>query len=402
MKPIVQILPLKSAVSQNPTGKFPVLIRLLAPELPQEVGVRPPLNISFVIDRSGSMSGIIENAKRAVIHALGQLLPTDTVSVVIYDDDVEVLIPATLAVDVSAMQRIVSGITVGGSTNLFGGWHQGATQVASRLDPRALNRVILLSDGQANHGETRLSEISRHVAELARNGVSTTTMGLGAGFNEDLMVAMGQAGEGNFYFIESAEQIEPIFAHELNGMLTTQASRVRLRLEGDRLKYELLNRYSLNKYHQYRLPNLVAGRTTDLLFQFEVQPDQGLKAVLRLSWDDRSGERRRDYILLELPAVAEEVYQALPEDPQVAAMVLRFEAIQAREEATRRLDLGDLTGAREVLLMSRSFMVGREEYLGRDIAEMLRLETEMELDPNRARKRAYDQAYRDRRGRHDS
>ena len=401
MKPIVQILPLKSAVSQNPTGKFPVLIRLLAPELPQEVGVRPPLNISFVIDRSGSMSGIIEDAKRAVIHALGQLLPTDTVSVVIYDDDVEVLIPATLAVDVSAMQRIVSGIRVGGSTNLFGGWHQGATQVASRLDTRALNRVILLSDGQANHGETGLSEISRHVAELARNGVSTTTMGLGAGFNEDLMVAMGQAGEGNFYFIESAEQIEPIFARELNGMLTTQASRVRLRLEGDRLKYDLLNRYSLNKYHQYRLPNLLAGRTTDLLFQFELQPDQGLKAVLRLSWDDRSGERRRDYILLELPGVAEDAYQALPENPQVAAMVLRFEAVEAREEATRRLDMGDLIGARGVLQMSRSLMVGYEVYLSRDIDEILRLETEMELDRNRARKRAYDQAHRDLWGRDD-
>lgn len=402
MQPTVQILPLKSAVSQNPTHKFPVLIRLSTPQLPQEVGVRPPLNISFVIDRSGSMSGIIESAKQAVIHALGQLLPTDTVSVVTYDDKVEVLVPATLAVDVSALQRMVASITVGGSTNLFGGWHQGATQVASRLDSRALNRVILLSDGHANHGETRLAEVSRHVAELARNGVSTTTMGFGAGFNEDLMVAMGQAGEGNFYFIESVEEIEPVFARELNGMLTTQASRVRLRLEGEHLKYELLNQYTLNKYHQYRLPNLLAGRTTDLLFQFEVQPGQGLKAMLRLSWDDRTSERRRDYILLELPLVAEDMYQTLPEDPQVAAMVARFEGIRAREEATRRLDMGDLTGAREALQMSRSLMVGREPYLQRDIDEMLRLETEMELDPNRARKRSYDQVYRDRRGRDDS
>jgi len=82
--------------------------------------------------------------------------------------------------------------------------------------------VLLLSDGQANHGERRPQIIAEHVRGLTGHGVSTSTVGLGRSYNEDLMRAMADAGDGNFEHIEDPAQLPAFFESELQGFSRTR------------------------------------------------------------------------------------------------------------------------------------------------------------------------------------
>ncbi len=195
---------------------------------PERRGVRPPVNLALVIDRSGSMAGDkIEKAREAAIEAVQQLAADDIVSVVIYDDAAEVLVPAQRRRDGRQIAQAIRGIEPGGSTALYDGVKHGAEEVRRHLeDRRFVHRVILLSDGLANRGPSSPAELGRLGRELMREGISVTTIGLGLGFNEDLMTQLAQRSDGNTYFVENSDDLPRIFAAELGDVLSIVARRV--------------------------------------------------------------------------------------------------------------------------------------------------------------------------------
>jgi Ca-activated chloride channel family protein len=125
--------------------------------------------------------------------------------VTIFDGQGQTIVPNTSAEDKGRVVELIQAVHPGGSTNLHGGWKEGGEQVGKNLVAGGLNRVLLLSDGLANVGETNLDAIATGVNRLAKEGVSTTTMGLGDDYNEDLLEAMAQSGDGNYYYIESPQ-----------------------------------------------------------------------------------------------------------------------------------------------------------------------------------------------------
>jgi Ca-activated chloride channel family protein len=211
-----------------------VLVELEAPPATQKPG-RDPVNLAFVLDRSGSMSGEkIELAKRAIETAVDRLLPADRFAVVCYDDKIDVVVEGTRAsreAKTNALGRLRS-IDARGSTDLCGGWLRGAEQVALELAERGVNRVLLLTDGLANVGISDPAELARHAQELRSRGVTTTTFGLGADFDEALLQSMADAGGGHFYFIENARQIEDHIASEVGELLEVVARAVTLEVTG--------------------------------------------------------------------------------------------------------------------------------------------------------------------------
>ena len=189
---------------------------------------RVPVNLSLVIDRSGSMSGDkIERAKEAALEALARLAPDDLLSVVTYDSDIQTLVPAQRVGDGRHIANLIRRIHVGGSTALFGGVSQGAAELRKHVeDRRYIHRVILLSDGVANVGPSSPEDLGRLGAALVKEGISVTTVGLGLGFNEDLMTRLAQRSDGNTYFVESSDDLPRIFAGELGDVLNVIARRV--------------------------------------------------------------------------------------------------------------------------------------------------------------------------------
>jgi len=200
--------------------------------LPQKQ--RAPINLGLVLDRSGSMAGDkLEKAKEAALMVVDRLQPDDIISLVTYDSTVDILVPATKAAAREAIREQISSLTPRGSTALFAGVSHGLEEIAKNLNPSRVNRMILLSDGQANVGPRSPNELGRLGEVAARQGISITTIGLGLGYNEDLMTQLAMRSDGNHAFAENAVDLAQIFQHELGDVLSVVAQDVQIDISFD-------------------------------------------------------------------------------------------------------------------------------------------------------------------------
>ena len=206
------------------TNEFYVYISLKGNEVAQKIK-RVPLNISIVLDRSGSMRGDkIAYARRAANFVIDQLKEDDILSIVNYDDRIEVTSPSEPVKNKEVLRKKVNALFDRGSTNLTGGMMEGFEQVKSTKREGYVNRVLLLTDGLANVGITDPQEMKRLVEQrYKQEGIALSTFGLGADYNEDLLTMLAEMGRANYYFIASADKIPDIFANELKGLLSVVA-----------------------------------------------------------------------------------------------------------------------------------------------------------------------------------
>ena len=188
---------------------------------------RASVNLAIVLDRSGSMAGEkLARAKEAAIMAIGLLNSRDIVSMVTYDSVVNVVVPATRVTDKQSIYSAIRNIRDGGRTALFAGVSKGAAEVRKFLDKTRVNRVILLSDGLANIGPSTPSELGQLGASLGKEGISVTTIGLGLGYNEDLMTQLAGMSDGHHAFDQNSADLSRIFAAEFNTALTVVANQL--------------------------------------------------------------------------------------------------------------------------------------------------------------------------------
>ena len=127
----LKLTPQRNALLKGFDNEFYALLQLTDENINQENGTKKNLNLSIVLDKSGSMSGQpFEEAKKAAVMIIQKLRPTDSISVVAYDEEVDLVVPSIECVDKTNIIRAVNNIQVGGATNLHGGWLMGAEQVA--------------------------------------------------------------------------------------------------------------------------------------------------------------------------------------------------------------------------------------------------------------------------------
>ena len=325
-----------------------VLLRVSAPESEASSARRPRLNLSLVLDRSGSMAGPkMEHAREAACYCVEQLLPTDRLSVVVFDDVVEVLLPSRPVEDKAGVRATLARVFARNSTALHEAWVRGGMQVSEHLDADAINRVLLITDGLANVGVTSTDEIVSQAAGLFRRGVSTSTVGIGADFNEDLLMPMAQSAGGNAWHVREPEDMRRVFSVELEGLLAQFAHAVTLGLvpaDGVRLT-DLLNDFQLGETGRYVLPDLQAGSPLDIVVQLKVPahaPGARLRLLdLRLGYtpqEARSAEVLKQSFEVEFDE--ESAVGRLPVDNRVERAVQLLMTARARREAVAHMDAG--------------------------------------------------------------
>lgn len=318
---------------------------------------RPDLNLSLVLDRSGSMEGEkMVRAREAAMFCVEQMLPTDRLSVVTFDDRIEVLFPSEPITNKQAMKDLISRVTARGSTALHEAWVRGGLTVSDHMIDQGINRVVLITDGLANVGVTNTDEIVSQTLGLFQRGVSTSTIGIGADFNEDLLMPMAQAGGGNAWHVVEPDDMQNIFQIELEGLIAQFAHTVSLSLipaDGVRI-VDALNDFELTETGRYRLPNLQSGSPLDVVVQLRVGAEDAGTQVrlldLRLGFTPQ--EAKNAEVLKQAFTVGfatrSEVDQ-LPANFDVIKAVQFLMNARARNEAMKRMDRGDYHGAQVVL-----------------------------------------------------
>ena len=361
-----------------------VLIRAQAPDAPASgLPERPRLNLSIVIDRSGSMSGQpLHEAKRAAAFMIDSLKATDRASVVVYDDTVSVLAENRHVENKNRFKAAIAQVDSGGSTNLHGGWLKGAEETAKRLAPKYTSRVLLLSDGQANAGRTTSTkEIARQCAQLADSGVTTSTYGLGSGFNEELMVAMARSGRGNGYYSQTAEHLMERFHEEFSLLSALCARSVRLLLTPlPGIRFEMLNLYETAKDGSWRLPDLAydgeAWAAVRLYLGSASLPAAGeTLALLQGSvvyLDLKGFECQTPEVWLTLPVVTEKEFKKVPVNGDVVRRVTEAEAAKLQEDAGRAAKAGDWKTV-DMLLSQAREMAQHSPWLSEIVAYLEKL-----------------------------
>jgi Ca-activated chloride channel family protein len=366
-----------------------VLATVVAPPSTR-VRERAPVNLAFVLDRSGSMSGgKLDLAKRAAHEAIERLDDRDRFSIVTYDDHIDVVAEsrqATAEARRDAHARL-SAIEPRGSTDLAGGWFRGCEQVALHLRPETIDRVLLLTDGLANVGITDHDELGRHAAELRARVVSTTTFGVGNDFDEALLQSMADAGGGHFYYIADARQIRDHIASEVGETLEVTARDAVLEvIAGEGIRVEPITPHPLlprGDRWRVQLGDLVAEQAVEVVLRLSFPYGElGRETGVRLAIDYATGAfgaARSDEVRLTWLYADHATNDAQARDVEVDRAVARQFAARARQEAVRANKAGDFEAAKRVLEGTARRI---RKYAARD-ATMRSLIAELESETHR-------------------
>jgi Ca-activated chloride channel family protein len=186
---------------------------------------RLPLNLVVVVDHSGSMAadGRMDKVKQGLHLLIDSLEPGDRLSLVQFDDVVDVLSTLANEPDPAALHALVDQLYPDGLTNIHAGLETGFQQASLGWNAERQNRLILLSDGLATVGIVDPNAIIEMADEYLAEGMSLTTIGVGLDFDVGLMRGLAEHGAGNFYFLEDAAAVNEVFTEELEYSLTTIA-----------------------------------------------------------------------------------------------------------------------------------------------------------------------------------
>jgi Ca-activated chloride channel family protein len=360
-----------------------VMVELNAPPPPDTGAERTPSTFEVVLDRSGSMEGgRLSGAKTALTSLVDRLDTRDHFGLVVFDDKVDVVVPAGRLTDKTAVKRAIDGVYTRGSTDLSGGYLRGL-QEARRVADAAGATVLIISDGHANAGVTDPDTLARVAAEAYTHGVTTSTLGFGLGYDERIMSAIARGGSGNEHFAEEPDTAVALIAGEVEGLLaqTAQAASLHIRLTPAVRSVLIVNDLPANKVDDgvlVELGSFYADENRKLVLTFDIPAlaALGLTEVATLT-----------FTYVELPALVQHTVtvpvhvNVVPgdlaagrvPDPVVRTELVYLRAQQAKRRASTYLSNGDTDAAlKEIQQAQRDIadaQVEAPETLAADLAE---------------------------------
>ncbi|GMU62218.1 MAG: hypothetical protein AMXMBFR34_39810 [Myxococcaceae bacterium] len=336
---------------------------------------RAPVNLALVIDRSGSMSGAkIEQARRAALRLVDLLNEHDRLAIVHYGSDVRALGGLFATEDNKArMRRYIHSIQDEGGTNIGEGLWAGKNHLAGAMSDFKVNRLLLLSDGQPTVGITSAAGLANTVAKIRAAGVSVTSLGVGADFNEDLMQRLADVGGGSYGFISDASAMAALFERDLKQAGTMVARGVTLSFalpEGVAFR-DVFGRPTSQSGRtvSVSLPDFSAGQVEKLVVRLSATP-----AVTSGSVDIASFKLDYTDLLTDSAADARLALAAMVTQDSTLAQAKRdkgavVEATRARaavnyKKAADAISAGDFDGARRTLEENNAYFFEAEQVAG--------------------------------------
>lgn len=331
-----------------------LLVRFRAPEYdrPSSVG-----STVLLIDASGSMAGEpIALARQAAAQVLGRLDSREQVAVVLFGSRVQVMVPMSLAPDAARALDRVTFPSLGG-TNFYAGWHCAAQLLSECRRPEDGHlRVLSLTDGEFNEGVCRPADLETHLRAVAALGIQTSCLGLGRHYNQSLLLALAEAGDGVLDHASTPRDLELALSSQLGdtGALAARVLQVRLLLDGQ-------------PPVERTLAAARGGQLREALFDLQLPPSasgQQPLGTVEVRYLDALGERR----LLSLPLHVERGVLGAP-DPLVQHALEMRAFVEAQRESAQLAAAGELdrsvallTGATDRL--EHAGLAGTAAYIG--------------------------------------
>jgi Ca-activated chloride channel family protein len=193
---------------------------------------RPGQAVQIVLDRSGSMQGgPLESAKESILKLIDRLAPQDSFGLVAFDDTALVIAPIRTMADhdMPALRRAVRQMHTGGSTDISAGYLLGLREL-NRTPASGGSTLLLISDGHANAGEQDPKFFTEVAATNAQAKVTTSSIGLGNGYDEKILEALAQGGGGAHRFASTIDEAIGAIAAEVEDLLDKAIVNTVLRL----------------------------------------------------------------------------------------------------------------------------------------------------------------------------
>jgi len=354
-QPTIVLTPAKAAVS-NRGCTLDVLVRVQAPDMPKGDDSRQkPKRLSLVIDRSGSMHGEpLTEALRCANHIASRMTAADELAVIVYDNKVTTVVPLAPVRSHQDIAARLADVVSGGNTALFDGWERGA-QILQKGAEEGLSHVILLSDGQANEGLTESDQITPHCAQWLSKGISTTTVGLGRGFNEELMAAMAKSGGGQHYYGQTAADLFDAFDEEFALLTALYLKSLGVRfIPGDGVILEPVGIFSQKEDGFYKLSDLAYGAEAWMAVRLYLKAAKDVEVRDLFAVAFKADNLNCEAILpmmemLSLPVMEQEEFDALEIDPLVLRRTMEAEFAKESKGLHLMARAGDLSGLNAAL-----------------------------------------------------
>jgi Ca-activated chloride channel family protein len=382
---------LKKDAIQKDSVEETVLLKMKDTTEVKENIKRKPLNIGVAIDISGSMSvriaghqmahfargafpevsigtskSRIEQAKMVVLKTIDSMHDGDVISITAFNDKTHNVVES---VELSKDNRYkirekINGLTTSGMTDLYSGWLASVEQVAKRLDPKKLNRILLISDGDITVGVNDVDKISHNARKISTKGISTSTFGIGSGFNEDLLQAISDASSANSYYVEDEVSMNKMFEDEFNDFKNIAGTDVSVKFalnDGVEMQDNMCDFKVENG--TYLLPNIRRNNDVYALFKLKLMKavtseDEVSLGAVTLKYKDSEGKTQVIEERLDYKVVSKEEYDAIPENEEVMVQDVLMEVAKTKKQATEAIDKQDIDSAKKLLDGSMNYLRG--------------------------------------------
>lgn len=383
-----------------------IYVLIEAATSPAMAQVERPLNLSLVLDKSGSMEGAkIQNLREAAKRVVDRLGPDDILSIIAFSDRKYIIAESQPVTDRDALKKQIDRIRDGGGTAISGGMGQGLFELEKALSPNRVSRMLLLTDGQTFGDEEACKRLGKKAGD---EGVVVNALGLGDDWNEDLLDAIAGASGGVADFIDSPDKIERFFDQVVQSMQDTvvQNAALLLRLANGitpRQVWQVLPMIANLGYRpisdrdvQVALGELEKGQPRSLLVELLVgpRPEGSYRlAQAEISYDvpglGLTGAKVRSDILLDFTG---DPAQAKQYDAEVMNIVEKVTAFKLQTRALEEAKSGNVAGASQKLraAATRLLELGEDDLARSALEEAENLEKTGQMSARGTKKLRYE------------